>query len=148
MVIEIATNYYYRLYYNYFLLRIEEVRIREEMKSDRRRRVKSQRPIGTEAVRRGASLKKKLFVAREKRGEKDIVFGMTGSISETRISSIKEEVSKMQKELESQRNALADLRKKKSKKNEMSKKEVEAKDEDDEFKVAVLDVGMATVKVL
>ena len=147
MVIEIATDYYYRLYYKYFLLRIEEVRIREEMKSDRRKRVKSRRPIGTEALRYGASLKK-AYTVREEREEKDMVYEMTGSISETRISSIKEEVSKMQKELESQWNVLANLKKKKSKKNEISKKEVEAKDEDDEFKVAVLDVGMATVKVL
>lgn len=130
MVIEIATNYYYRLYYNYFLLRIEEVRIREEMKSDRRRRVKSRRPIGTEAVRYGASFKQ-IHAAREEREEKEMVYGMTGSISETRISS-----------------ALASLRKKKFKKNIISKKEAEAKDEDDEFKVAVLDIGMATVKVL
>ena len=145
MVIEIATNYYYRLYYKYFILRIEEVRIREEMKSDRRKRVKSRRPIGTEAVRYGARFKQ-IHAAREEREEKEM-YEMTGSISETRISSMKEEVSKMQKELESQWNVLA-LRKKKSKRNEMSKKEVEAKDEDDDFKVAVLDVGMATVKVL
>ena len=139
MVIGIAINcYYYRLYYNYFLLRIEEVRVREEMKRDRKKRVKSRR----------SSLRyegfNEIFAGREQREKEEMLYASIAvSKSEARM---KEDISKMQKELESQKSALTMLRK--SKRNEISKEEVEAKDEDDEFKVAVLDVGMATVKVL
>ena len=114
------------------------------MKRDRKKRVKSRRPVATSALKYDEGFKQ-AFEEREKREEEVMVCAMYDEESE---AIIKEEVSKMEKELKSQRNLLANLSKKRSKRDKISKKEVEAKDEDDEFKVAVLDVGMATVKVL
>lgn len=125
------------------------------MKRDRKKHVKSRRSVKyakshytTSALNYDEGFKKK-FAEKEKEEEEVMLGTMYHTVEASEIEArMKEAVSKMQKELESQRSALADLRKKRSKKTEISKKEVEAEDEDDEFKVAVLDVGMATVKVL
>lgn len=106
------------------------------MKRDRKKRVKSRRSIGTRALGYDEDFKEKI-AEREKR--EDMMYA-SSMISKRTIKEMATQEMLMEK--------MANLSKERSTRIEKSKKEVKAKDEDDEFKVAVLDVGMATVKVL